>query len=62
MSIRIEPSERGDRIKIHPPQGGSDGRQRGQKRDADHDSPVEDVGASEQAPTTGINGHIDKLV
>jgi hypothetical protein len=59
MSIRIVPSERGDRVAIHPAQGGTGGDQRRQKRDADHNSPAEEA---EQAPTTSINGHVDKLV
>ena len=59
MSIRIGPSERGDRVAIRPAQGGSGGDQRQQKRDADHNSPAEDA---EQVPTTSINRHVNKLV
>jgi hypothetical protein len=62
MSIRIVPSERGDRVVIHPAQGGSGGDQRRQKRNADQNSPAEDAGAAEQAPKASINGHVDKLV
>jgi hypothetical protein len=62
MFIRKAPSERGNHVAIRPAQGGSGGDQRRQKRDADHISPAEDAGASEQAPSTNINGHVDKLV
>jgi hypothetical protein len=61
MAILIVPSERGNHVAIQPAQGGSGGDQRRRKRDADDISPAEDSGASDQAPSTNINGHVDKL-
>jgi hypothetical protein len=63
MVITVVPSGRGERVAaIRPAQDGSGDDQRGQKRDPGHDNPREDAGTSEPAPTTIINGHVDKLV
>jgi hypothetical protein len=61
MFIRFAPSERGNRVAIHPAKGSSAGDQHGKKSDADHDKPAEDADTSEQAPTISIKGHVDKL-
>jgi hypothetical protein len=61
MSVRVVPSERGNRVAISPAKAGSGGDRRGQKRGTDQEKPADDADTSDQALTAPANGHVDKL-